>query len=87
MDTVVLAGDVNLVKRIDGSVGLETTVDGQTATYIGGGALQEKTVAPTAEEQLVLPDAGYTGMRSVVVQAIPNNYGLITWNGSFLTVS
>ncbi len=41
---------------------------------------------PTQEEQ-VFPTAGKTMLRSFVVDPIPSNYGLISWNGSVLTVS
>jgi hypothetical protein len=43
-------------------------------------------VTPSAETQ-TLDTAGLRMTRSVVVNPIPQNYGLITWNGAFLTVS
>lgn len=43
-------------------------------------------ITPAAEEQ-VLETAGKTMDGNVRVGAIPNNYGLITWNGSVITVS
>ena len=43
-------------------------------------------VTPTREAQ-VLPTSGRTLARDVTVAPIPNNYGLITYNGSVLTVS
>lgn len=50
-------------------------------TYTG-----EYEVTPSAETQ-TLNTAGLRLTRNVTVNPIPQNYGLITWNGSFLTVS
>ena len=49
--------------------------------------LQDKSVTPTQSTQTVQADAGYTGLGTVTVNPIPSNYGLITYNGSILTVS
>ena len=54
--------------------------------YDIGKNTQEREVTPTEEEQVVLPDDGYLLSR-VTVNPIPSNYGLITWDGSVLTVS
>jgi len=43
-------------------------------------------VTPTEYAQ-VLPTAGKTPSSDIVVQPIPSNYGLITYNGSVITVS
>lgn len=47
------------------------------------GALE---VTPSEERQ-VLPTAAKSVYEDIVIEAIPNNYGLITWDGSVLTVS
>lgn len=87
-DTVVLGGEVELIKRIDGTASLSTTINGQAISYLGGGGrLQEKEVTPGEEDMVITPDDGFTGISAITVRAVPNNYGLITWNGSFLTVS
>lgn len=68
--------------RVDVSLGnsiVKEYVD--TEAYIG-----EYEVTPSSETQ-TLDTAGKRMTRPVVVNPIPNNYGLITWNGSFLTVS
>ena len=44
------------------------------------------TVTPGPEAQ-VLPTQNYRLAEDIVINPIPNNYGLITWNGSTLTVS
>lgn len=49
--------------------------------------LEDKSVTPSAETQIVTYDEGYGGLGTVTVEAIPSNYGLITWDGSTLTVS
>lgn len=44
------------------------------------------TVTPGDEAQ-TLSTEGLWLHQNVVIEAIPQNYGKITWNGSFLTVS
>lgn len=44
------------------------------------------TVTPSDETQ-VLQTAGLTVLQNITVEPVPSNYGRITWNGSFLTVS
>lgn len=44
------------------------------------------SVTPSSEPQ-TLPTAGRTLTFDVVVEAVPSNYGLVTWDGSTLTVS
>ena len=43
-------------------------------------------VTPSAQTQ-VLATAEKRALHDIVINPIPNNYGLITWNGSTLTVS
>lgn len=43
-------------------------------------------ITPTPETQ-TLEISGLTASRNITVNPIPSNYGLITWNGSVLTVS
>ena len=61
--------------------------DDVTLTDVSTASLQDKTVTPTQNTQTVTADAGYGGLGTVTVNPIPSNYGLITWDGSALTVS
>lgn len=44
------------------------------------------SVTPSQQTQ-TLPTTNKTLSQSIVVEPIPSNYGLITWNGTTLTVS
>ena len=69
--------------NIDETTGFAVDIDvTQNATL----KEQEKSITPTREEQTVLPDAGHC-LSKVTVAAIPENYGLITYNGYSITVS
>ena len=52
-----------------------------------GYLLQEKTIVPGAEEQTITADVGFGGLSSVTISPIPQNYGLITYDGTTITVS
>lgn len=81
-DTVVIDGELSLVIPCDGECGIVAKVIGQDLpTYTG-----ETVVTPSETEQ-VLATADKVVTRNIVINPIPSNYGLITWNGSTLTVS
>ena len=81
-DTVVIDGELSLVIPCDGESGIVTKVIGQDLpTYMG-----VTEVTPTTAEQ-VLDTSNKVVTRNIVINPIPSNYGLITWNGSTLTVS
>lgn len=56
-----------------------TLVNGQT--YDGAYEL-----TPSAETQEI-PTEGLVSRENFIIKPIPQNYGIITWNGSTLTVS
>lgn len=79
---VVLDGELSLNIPIDGEVGTVTkVVEHDSPTYTG-----ETVITPSTAEQ-VLNTADKVVTRNIVINPIPSNYGLITWNGSTLTVS
>lgn len=63
--------------KFKASVGIPIYPDPYTGEY---------TVTPSAETQ-TLSTEGLMMTSNVTVNPIPSNYGLITWNGSTLTVS
>ena len=46
----------------------------------------EYEFTPSAETQTI-PTNGKTATGDIIINPIPRNYGLITWNGTTLTVS
>ena len=46
----------------------------------------EYVVIPSGEQQTI-PINGKIANRDITINPIPHNYGLVTWNGAFLTVS
>ena len=66
------------------SVGMETgfvVVSGLSPHYSG-----EYEITPTAEQQTIAIN-GMVADADIIIDPIPSNYGLITWNGTTLTVS
>ena len=79
--TVVIDGDLNLDNHLEGEYGTYTKVRELPPSYDGG-----YTVTPSDSAQ-VLDTAGKLMAENLTVEAIPSNYGLITWDGATLTVS
>ena len=73
-------------------VGMTVSENSATTLNVDGEVFSPKTyhgsysVTPSSDGQ-VLPTAGMALREDIVVDPIPSNYGLITWNGSTITVS
>ena len=87
---VVVEGEVSLSKVIQGEINLSRIIDGEGEKVVQFSDFLEYTgeteITPGAEDQ-VLATENRLVRDNIVVKAIPDNYGLITWNGSYLTVS
>lgn len=84
VEVSVAASDVSLsCGNGDVDVVIEPPIVRQISGDIYNG---EYNVTPSLSA-ITLGTSGKTLTRDVVVSPIPSNYGLITWNGSFLTVS
>lgn len=91
-DTVVIDGDLLMVTQSDGDPDLDIQQDGEAGKVIKvvdydhpiyDGPIE---ITPSRETQ-VLETQEKILITNIVVNPIPKNYGLITWNGSVLTVS
>lgn len=77
--TLIDGGEISLSNQLEDGVQ-------QFMPILPDGYDGPTTVTPTQETQ-VLPTAGLVVAANITVNPIPSNYGLITWNGSTLTVS
>ena len=77
-------GDETIPMVVSGDAPVPAEID---AVINVVGTWQDKTVTPGATAQTVRADSGYNALGSVTVEAIPSNYGRISWDGSVLTVS
>ena len=90
--TVVQDGDASLNNLIDGDESLIDIVDGEGVMAImpHSAAYPDYTgpveITPNQTTQ-ILNTAFKSILVDIKVNPIPSNYGLITWNGSTLTVS
>ena len=88
-DVIHMSADLSATENIQGALSLEenVTADISLPSSIGGQPYTgEYEVTPNLEIQ-VLNTNGKSMRSNVTINPIPSNYGLITWNGSFLTVS
>ena len=72
----------SLENILDGEAGVITTVQtGQFPAYTG-----PTEITPSTEQQILNTDMKSV-LGNIIINPVPDNYGLITWNGSTLTVS
>lgn len=82
-----LHGSLEPILTISGSLSGQGTLNGVISMpsvipeYSG-----EYTITPSDTEQEI-PVGGLLAKQNFIINPIPNNYGLITWNGATLTVS
>lgn len=74
-----LNGQLSAQKTINAGITVPEIVD--TEPFLG-----RYEYTPTQATQTI-PIEGLKATRDITINPIPNNYGLVTWNGSTLTVS
>ena len=77
--SVKITGKVSGIEQISGSL----NIDGHTSAEPYTDAYE---FTPTQETQTI-DIGGKRALADIVINPIPNNYGLITWDGATLTVS
>lgn len=83
-----VSGELNFTEQtIEGQIETkEVTVGGSVSVPVGEYYHGEYAVTPSTVPQ-VIQIKGKTASDNITINPIPSNYGLITWNGSVLTVS
>lgn len=87
----VLEGDVIFTNHtINGAIGntnhtIEGDVQGEAMRSVPDYTGTYEVTPSSSTQTLSVSDKRMT--QDVVINPIPSNYGLITWNGSYLTVS
>lgn len=71
---------------ISGTVGA-ATISGSLSIVASPPRYTGETYFTPSMESQTIPTAGRVLESDLTVGPIPSNYGLITWNGSYLTVS
>lgn len=82
--SAALGGQSGMSGSLSGTGGINGSLSvghGSTTYYTG-----EYTFTPTQDAQIVSIN-GKTATQNITINPIPSIYGLITWNGSTLTVS
>ena len=80
--TVQADGNADLIIQQDGEYGQMTVIHSGDLPYYTGAT----EVTPSLEAQ-TLATADKALASNIVINPIPSNYGLITWDGSTITVS
>lgn len=90
IDTIVLDGSCTLVSHLDGRCALSTQLDGNPFTVLKVREVDYYTGAyeftPSPETQTIEIDQ-LTASQNITINPIPQNYGLISWNGLGIRVS
>ncbi len=83
-------GQIDFLNIMDGDLDSMEVLEGEYGDFQAVSIVDPytgpTTFTPTKEEQTIAA-MGKTFDSNVTIQPIPNNYGLITWDGSVITVS
>ncbi len=85
---IIIGGDIDIKNNVvGGEVVTETKVlDGDISMSASPLYTGSYEFTPSSETQTILIK-GLTAKQDIIINPVPSNYGLITWDGSVLTVS
>ena len=87
---VVLDGECNLIVAENAGCAVEVALDGDPGVAVETGRLPvydgPTEITPSMDTQVLQTDS-HAVRANIIINPIPSNYGLITWNGATLTVS
>lgn len=77
----IFDGELDEILEFDGELGIITEYSGSYEEYHGA-----TDITPTEEVQTLLTN-GDLMTSNIIIEPIPTNYGLITWDGTKIIVS
>ena len=75
------------LEALENTIDIPISVEEVRTVYVYPDQYEGETVIIPSSEEQVLDTAEKTVMEPIVIKPIPQNYGLITYNGSVITVS
>ena len=87
--TGTITGALSSVETLSGSLSPPASMSGELSipTYIDVDIYDGPTEITPGEEEQMLETQNKTLTNRITIQAIPRNYGKVTWDGSKLTIT
>lgn len=85
----IIAGTLSTPATLSGSLSPPASMSGELSipTYIDVDIYDGVTEVTPSTQMQVLPVRNKTVTDNIIINPIPSNYGLVTWDGSRLTIS
>lgn len=84
-----IEGTLSGIGTLEGSLSSAGTLDGSLTIPSAAGVEKYEggyTFTPSSSEQII-PILGKMATENIVINPVPSQYGLITWDGATITVS
>lgn len=84
-----ITGALSVIRTVTGSLSNSISVTGKLTVpeVIDTRHYQGVYEFTPSDETQIIPTSGLKLTQDIVINPIPSNYGLVTWNGSQLTIS